>query len=56
MLGFIAGMAFPVGLPNGWLRTAAPTLSALLHATTAGVLHFLFWDMLQPLGLPSTRL
>jgi zinc transporter, ZIP family len=46
LLGFIAGVTILLGLPIGRLRTATPTLSALLNATAVGVLLFLFWDVL----------
>ena len=44
LLGFIAGVTILLGLPLGRLRSPAPTLRALLNATTIGVLLFLVWD------------
>jgi zinc transporter, ZIP family len=52
LLGFIAGVTILLGLPIGRLRTATPTLSALLNATAVGVLLFLFWDVLAAAWAP----
>jgi len=52
LLGFIAGVTILLGLPIGRLRTATPTLSALLNATAVGVLLFLFWDVLSTAWAP----
>jgi zinc transporter, ZIP family len=52
LLGFIAGVTILLGLPIGRLRTATPTLSALLNATAVGVLLFLFWDVLSAAWAP----
>jgi ZIP family zinc transporter len=52
VLGFIAGVTILLGLPIGRLRTASPTLSALLNATAVGVLLFLFWDVLSAAWSP----
>jgi len=52
LLGFIAGATILLGLPIGRLRTATPTLSALLNATAVGVLLFLFWDVLAAAWSP----
>ena len=52
LLGFIAGVTILLGLPIGRLRTATPTLSALLNATAVGVLLFLFWDVLAGAWAP----
>ena len=52
LLGFIAGVTILLGLPIGRLRTATPTLSALLNATAVGVLLFLFWDVLASAWAP----
>lgn len=52
LLGFIAGVTILLGLPIGRLRTATPTLSALLNATAIGVLLFLFWDVLSAAWVP----
>jgi ZIP family zinc transporter len=52
LLGFIAGVTILLGLPIGRLRTATPTLSALLNATAVGVLLFLFWDVLSAAWVP----
>jgi ZIP family zinc transporter len=52
LLGFIAGATILLGLPVGRLRTATPTLSALLNATAIGVLLFLFWDVLAAAWAP----
>jgi zinc transporter, ZIP family len=52
LLGFVAGVTILLGLPIGRLRTATPTLSALLNATAVGVLLFLFWDVLAAAWAP----
>jgi zinc transporter, ZIP family len=52
LLGFIAGVTILLGLPIGRLRTATPTLRALLSATAVGVLLFLFWDVLSAAWSP----
>jgi len=52
VLGFIAGVTILLGLPIARLRTATPTLSALLNATAVGVLLFLFWDVLSAAWSP----
>jgi ZIP family zinc transporter len=52
VLGFIAGVTILLGLPIGRLRTATPTLSAVLNATAVGVLLFLFWDVLSAAWSP----
>jgi len=52
LLGVIAGVTILLGLPIGRLRTATPTLSALLNATAVGVLLFLFWDVLSAAWAP----
>ena len=52
LLGCIAGVTILLGLPIGRLRTATPTLSALLNATAVGVLLFLFWDVLSAAWAP----
>ena len=52
LLGVIAGVTILLGLPIGRLRTATPTLSALLNATAVGVLLFLFWDVLSAAWVP----
>jgi ZIP family zinc transporter len=52
LLGCIAGVTILLGLPIGRLRTATPTLSALLNATAVGVLLFLFWDVLSAAWVP----
>src|SRR5665647_1550207 len=52
LLGFIAGVTILLGLPIGRLRTATPTLRALLNATAVGVLLFLFWDVLSAAWSP----
>jgi len=52
LLGAIAGVTILLGLPIGRLRTATPTLSAMLNATAVGVLLFLFWDVLSAAWVP----
>ena len=52
LLGFIAGVTILLGLPIGRLRTATPTLRAMLNATAVGVLLFLFWDVLSAAWSP----
>jgi len=52
LLGCLAGVTILLGLPIGRLRTATPTLSALLNATAVGVLLFLFWDVLSSAWAP----
>jgi len=52
LLGFIAGVTILLGLPIGRLRTATPTLRAMLNATAIGVLLFLFWDVLSAAWSP----
>ncbi|HEX7538027.1 MAG TPA: ZIP family metal transporter [Dermatophilaceae bacterium] len=52
LLGFVAGVTILLGLPIGRLRTATPTLSAVLNATAVGVLLFLFWDVLSAAWTP----
>lgn len=47
LLGFIAGATILLGLPIGRLRRPAPGLKQVLNATAAGVLLFLFWDVLS---------
>jgi len=55
LLGCIAGVTILLGLPIGRLRTATPTLSALLNATAVGVLLFLFWDVLSAAWVPIEK-
>ncbi|HZC26960.1 MAG TPA: hypothetical protein VE287_08040, partial [Actinopolymorphaceae bacterium] len=60
LLGFIAGATILLGLPIGRLRRPAPGLKQILNATAAGVLLFLFWDVLsaafEPLEEPVEKL
>jgi ZIP family zinc transporter len=46
LLGFIAGATIVLGMPLGRLRRPAPVLRTMLNAVAAGVLLFLFWDVL----------
>jgi zinc transporter, ZIP family len=46
LLGAIAGLTILLGLPIGRMRSPAPRVRALLNAGAAGILLFLFWDVL----------
>jgi ZIP family zinc transporter len=45
LLGFLAGATIVLGMPLGRLRSTAPELRTVLNALAAGVLLFLFWDV-----------
>jgi zinc transporter, ZIP family len=47
LLGATAGSTIFIGLPLGRLRRPRPTLKAFLNAASAGILLFLFFDILQ---------
>lgn len=47
LLGLIAGGAIGIGIPIGRLRRPAPQLRLVLTSTAAGVLLFLFWDVMS---------
>jgi ZIP family zinc transporter len=47
LLGAIAGSTIFIGLPLGRLRSPRPTLKAFLNAASAGILLFLFFDILE---------
>ncbi|MEP6482328.1 MAG: ZIP family metal transporter [Rhodoglobus sp.] len=58
VLGAIAGFTIFLGMPIGRLRSASPTLRAVLNAITIGILVFLLWDVLdhahEPVGAALT--
>lgn len=57
LLGAIAGLTIFLGLPLGRLRNPAPRLKAFLNASSAGVLLFLLFDILQNAVAPlETRI
>jgi ZIP family zinc transporter len=47
LLGLIAGGTIVLGLPIGRLRSPRPRLKLFLNAVAAGILLFLFWDVLS---------
>src|SRR3954447_24984294 len=47
LLGAIAGFTIFLGLPMGRLRAPSKSTRALLTAFSAGILVFLFWDVLS---------
>jgi len=56
LLGAIAGSTIFLGLPMGRMRSARPRLKALLNAVSAGILIFLFFDILSEATEPLKKL
>ena len=60
LLGLIAGGAIVIGLPIGRMRHPAPGLRTVLSSAAAGVLLFLFWDVMsaawEPIDAALTRI
>ena len=52
LLGAIAGSTIFLGLPIGRLKDPRPRLKALLNAVSAGILIFLFFDILENATAP----
>jgi ZIP family zinc transporter len=46
LLGFFAGATIILGMPLGRMRSTAPSLRTMLNAIAAGILLFIFWDVL----------
>src|SRR5439155_19772376 len=55
LLGLIAGGTIFLGLPLGRLRNPRPGLKAFLNASSAGILIFLLFDILQNATRPVER-
>ncbi|MDL9981041.1 ZIP family metal transporter [Microbacterium sp. ASV49] len=46
LLGFLAGATIVLGMPLARIKAPMPTLRTLLNTIAAGILLFLFWDVL----------